>query len=325
MTAAAFYTVSDPRYFLGAVGMINSLRLAGHREPTYLLDCGLEDWQREALEGEVQIVPMPEGSTFPAMLKGIAPLEHPADVMVQIDADMLVTRSLEPLIETAAEGRVVAFEDYLRDRFVPEWGDVLGLGELRRQPYLCAGLVAMAAEPGETVLKLRRDLAGRVDLERTVWGGDDADYPVRFPDQDIFNAVLAGGVEPERVAALEYRLAPMPPFGGLELLDARALRCEYPDGVAPYLLHHTIAKPWLEATVHWPLYSRLLRRTLNGDDVAIKIPPGKLPLRMRTGPLAYAQRKWDIVGTRLRWRFGGRRRRFAGGRTTTVAKQEPNP
>ena len=31
MTDAAFYCVADERYFLGAVAMINSLRLVGHR------------------------------------------------------------------------------------------------------------------------------------------------------------------------------------------------------------------------------------------------------------------------------------------------------
>jgi 3-mercaptopyruvate sulfurtransferase SseA len=57
MPTAAFYAVSDSSYFLGAVGLINSLRLIGHLEPIYLLDCGLEEWQREAIEGEVTIVP----------------------------------------------------------------------------------------------------------------------------------------------------------------------------------------------------------------------------------------------------------------------------
>ena len=38
---AAFYCVADERYFLGAVGMLNSLRLLGHAEPIYVLDCGV--------------------------------------------------------------------------------------------------------------------------------------------------------------------------------------------------------------------------------------------------------------------------------------------
>ena len=53
MTPAAFYCVADERYFLGAVGLINSLRLVGHDEPVYLLDCGLTDAQRELLAAHV--------------------------------------------------------------------------------------------------------------------------------------------------------------------------------------------------------------------------------------------------------------------------------
>ena len=46
-TPARFYCVADERYFLGAVGMINSLRLQGHAEPIHVLDCGLRPGQRE--------------------------------------------------------------------------------------------------------------------------------------------------------------------------------------------------------------------------------------------------------------------------------------
>ena len=56
---AAFYCVSDERYFLGAVGLINSLRLVGHTEPIYLLDCGLTEAQRELLAAEVELVDAP--------------------------------------------------------------------------------------------------------------------------------------------------------------------------------------------------------------------------------------------------------------------------
>ena len=44
--AAAFYCVADSRYFPGAVGLVNSLRLVGHREPILVLDTGLTDAQR---------------------------------------------------------------------------------------------------------------------------------------------------------------------------------------------------------------------------------------------------------------------------------------
>ena len=53
---AAFYCVADERYFLGAVGLVNSLRLVGHAEPIYLLDCGLTDAQRELLGRRGELV-----------------------------------------------------------------------------------------------------------------------------------------------------------------------------------------------------------------------------------------------------------------------------
>ena len=65
-------------------------------------------------------MPAPAGRE-PHTLKPALPLARPADVMVLIDADMIVTRTLRPLIEDAAEGRVVAFRNHA-DRFVPEWG-----------------------------------------------------------------------------------------------------------------------------------------------------------------------------------------------------------
>jgi hypothetical protein len=155
-----------------------------------------------------------------------------------------------------------------------------------------------------------------VDFERTRFTSDVADYPFRYADQDVLNAILSSRVEPERVLGLEYRLAPMPPFLGLELIDERSLRCAYEDGIAPYVLHYTVAKRWLDLTISGGVYARLLRRALNGNDVAIRLPRAMLPLHMRSGPLAYAERRRGRVGQRLRWRLGMLRRRLRtlGGR-----------
>jgi lipopolysaccharide biosynthesis glycosyltransferase len=295
---AAFYCMSSDVYFLGAVGMINSLRLLGHREPIFLLDLGLDDWQRALLTPEVTVVE-PNRDAQPWLLKTVAPLTHPAEVMVLIDADMIATRPLTELIERAREVGVVAFENNM-DRFVPEWGELLELGELRRQPYLCSALVAMGSEPGHEVLRLLEDRQRRVEFERTYLAEDVHEYPLRFLDQDVLNAILASRVEPERVVALDYRLAPMPPFDGLEVLDESALRCAYEGGTEPYVIHHYLAKPWLEPTLEG-IYSRLLRRTLLGEDVAIRVPRQRLPLRLRRGLLASAERRRADVAVKLRW------------------------
>jgi hypothetical protein len=299
---AAFYCMSSDVYFLGAVGMINSLRLLGHREPIYLLDLGLTPEQRELLGPEVSFVTAPP-ETPPWLLKTVAPLAHPAEVMVLIDVDMVVTRPLTELIERAGSGKVVAFENDM-DRFVPEWGELLDLGELRRQPYLCSALVAMGAEPGREVLRLLDDRQRRVDFQRTFFAENVAEYPLLYLDQDVLNAILASRVEPERVVSLDYRLSPVTPFDGLEVLDTRTLACRHADGTEPYLLHHLLpAKPWLRP-MHDGAYSRLLKRLLVGLDLAIRVPDRMIPLRMRTGALAYAERKRVDAVVKIRWHVG---------------------
>jgi hypothetical protein len=284
----AFYSVSDERFFLGAVGLINSLRLVGHSEPIYLLDLGLTDSQRELLEPHVELVAAP-GGVQPWLAKTIAPLAHPAEVMVLIDADMIVTRPLDELIDQAAGGRVVAVE-HGSDRFFAEWGEALDLGALGRRPYVCSGLVLAGGALGAEVVALLDERQRRVDVERTWFVDRDLDYPFAFPEQDVLNAILASDrVDDERLVVIDRRLEPIPPFSGLRVLDERTLRCAYEDGVEPFLLHHYAVKPWLELTVDG-VYSRLLRRLLLGGDVLIRVRRSSLPRQLRSGFLAEAVR-----------------------------------
>jgi hypothetical protein len=296
---AAFYCVSDERYFLGAVGMINSLRVLGHTEPVYLLDCGLTPDQRRLLEPHATVVPAPIEAP-PWLLKTVAPLRHPAEVMVLIDADIVVTRSLAELIERASEPRVIAIENDT-DRFVAEWGELLGLGEVRRQPYVSSGLAFLGQPIGEQVLRLMGELQDRVDFDHTFWRANDPDYPFLYGDQDVFNAILASRIEPERLTALPNRLAPNPPFKGLRVIDEATLRCAHRDGTEPYAIHHFATKPWLEPT-HHGVYSRLLRRLLAGADLALAIPEDELPLRLRSGFRAWVARKRVNAPETFRWR-----------------------
>ena len=287
--SAAFYCVADERYFLGAVGLVNSLRLVGHDEPVFLLDCGLTDSQRALLERETEIVEMPSEAA-PTMLKTIAPLRRPAETMVLIDTDMIATRSLAPLIEQTAAGKVVAARNDT-DRHLPEWGDLLELGELRRHPYVSFGLVALGGPQAVELLELIDDRQRRVDFERTYWREQRiTPYPFLFADQDVLNAVLAARLEPGELVALDGQLAPLPPFQGLRVVDERTLRCAHADGTEPYVVHHWLAKPWLEPT-HEGVYSQLLRRLLVRDDVAIQVPAEEIPPWLRRGPRAWAERK----------------------------------
>ena len=293
----AFYCMSSDIYFLGAVAMINSLRLVGHEEPVHVLDLGMRPKQRAMVEPHVNVVEL-EGDTQPWLSKTVAPLAHPDDVMVLIDADMIVTRSLADLIERARSGEVIAVE-HGQDRHVPEWGEILDLGPVRKQTYVCSGFLATPRDPGEDVLRLMADRQDRIDFDRTSVAGYDTDYELLFLDQDVLNAVLASKVEAERVVVLDRRLEAIPPFEGLRVVDEETLRCAYEDGTEPYLIHHFSAKPWLELTPHG-VYTQLLRRLLIGDDVVIQVPDEELPLHLRPGLIAKARHTGNRVGGRIR-------------------------
>jgi hypothetical protein len=300
---AAFYCVADARYFLGAVGLVNSLRMQGHAEPIVLLDCGLTDGQRELLAPEVELVTAPRDAA-PQVLKAIAPLRSPAATSVLIDVDMIATRPLTPLVERAAQGAVLAFADP-QHRFFAEWGELLGLGEARPGPYVSSGLVACGGEIGERVLHLLEEGGAKVDFERTFWGSNDRDYPFLYADQDVLNAILATAVEPAQSEVLDQRLSATPPFRGLRLTDEAALACGYADGERPFVVHQYVRKPWIEATYDG-IYSRLLRRLLVGDGIAIRPPVEDVPVRLRDGPEGRAARRRINRADYLRWRFGDR-------------------
>jgi hypothetical protein len=287
--SAAFYCISSRPYFLGAVAMLNSLRLHGHDEPLFVLDCGLTDEQRGLLAQTATVVPAPgEDASRPWLLKTAAPLAHPADVMVLIDTDVVVTRSLSDLVERAADGVLGVEND--RPRFVPEWGELLELGEARPGPYVTSGLFALGGATGRETLELVDDRQRRVDANRTVFGGHpDPGYPFYYLEQDVLNAVLRTRVLDERLEVLPNRLAPNPPFAGVRLRDAEAVRVEYDDGTAPYALHHFGRKPWLEPIYHG-LFSRLFARLLLGPGLAIRVPEEMVPLRMRSGARARVER-----------------------------------
>jgi hypothetical protein len=309
---AAFYCVSDASYFLGAVAMVNSLRVLGHSEPIYVLDCGLTEAQRDHLSGGATIVPASDDSP-PFLHKTAAMRAHPAKVMVLIDADIIVTRPLGGLIERASDDRVVAVADRL-DRFVPEWGDLLGLGPAHPRQYISSSLVFLGGEFGWNVVQLMDEAQHRIELEGAAYsraleptrsgksairgfnldaGTFDAsvlDHPWCFADQDVLNAVLSIEATLEQVEALDVRLVATAPFTGVRVVDEETLRCAYDDGTEPYALHHLFpVKPWLEPAIPG-VYSQLLMRLVHGRDVAVRVPNRELPPHMRSGLLSTARK-----------------------------------
>jgi hypothetical protein len=305
-SSVTFYAISDSRFFLGLIALVNSLRLQGHTEPIIVLDCGLADYQRGILSREATVITAPAGCP-PHLLKYVAPLLHPADVMILIDADIIITRSLAPLIESAEEGKIVAFTDRLHDRFDARWASLLGFESLRRQPYINAGFLVLPRSPGLEILTWLQDGQETLDPDEGIWAGGTPDYPFYFADQDVLNAILASKIPVENLAIMEHRFAPHTMFEGVELLDEQTLRCSYADGLEPFGLHHVLPhKPWL-APIRHTIYSDLLPRLWRGSDVVLALEPEHVPRRFRSGVLARADKhRYDAMAAmkRLRGRLG---------------------
>jgi hypothetical protein len=301
----AFYVVVDERFFIGAVALINSLRLCGHGEPIFVLDSGLRPEQRTILAPHVRLLDPPDavGAVY---LTPYGPLLQPAGVAVLLDADMIVLRSLSELVSVSHAGKIVAFEDDppCADRFFPEWQALLGLRSVRQVPYVNAGQLFVPEELASRLFTAWTDAQGRIPSGATRYGGSRPDAPLYFADQDALAAVLGACFNDNDLHILDHRLAPHAPFPGVRLVDKQRLVCEYGDGVRPFILHHVLAKPWLAATPANP-YSLLLSRLLLDDDVGIRLDPGQVPLRLRRGALATVAR--GEASLRARVRAGARR------------------
>jgi hypothetical protein len=313
----AFYLVANARHFIGAVALVNSLRLVGHREPVRLVDAGLTDRQRELLAGQVELLPAPSGVP-PIHLAPYGPLVRPADVQVLLDADIVVTRPLGDLLAAGRHGKVVGFvnDPPNHERFFPEWGPALGLPELHRRPYLNAGQFVLPRVFNDRLLRAWVDGQERVGMLGTRYGRARLSDPFYFADQDVVNAVLAALVDDADLDIRPHRLAPHPPFRGLRLVDTRTLDCRYPDGDRPFFLHHTMGKPWLQPTRR-TVYSALLPRLLLAADLPVRLAGADVPVRVRNGPLASLERRRGdlqtlaVTGTRRQLGRLGIRTRLA--------------
>jgi hypothetical protein len=286
----------------------------GHYEELVFVDAGLSPGQRRRLAEHATVVDA--GSALPPYVLKLSPGSTPAaDSRVLVDADVLVLRPLTRLIGLARTEKVIAFADPFWERSYEEWSALLGLPPVRRQTYVNAGVLAVGEELGRRLLPIIVEKTRALDIARSQHGFGSAVEPLYYYDQDVLNAVLASEVPPQSLVILSNRLAPHPPFPGLELVDPHALRCRYSDGTEPFVLHHVLAKPWLTLTRR-SIYQVLLRRVLLGNDVALRLDPAELPLRLREGlPASLDRTRADLVAraqelrgrlairTRLRRRF----------------------
>ena len=305
------YCVSDARHFLGAVALINSLRLGGWRDEIVVVDCGLSGEQRRLLDREASILPA-SSTTPPHFQKLVGPLAYPAEVMLLLDADLVITGALEPLVSDAAEtGKLVAVADALPSRFHRDWGVNLGLGPLRRQTYVNSGFLIVPAGLAPELFDQWQRAQRLVDVQRSMVGDGTADDPFYFLDQDVLNAILASGrFRQDDLRVLEYAAAPHPPFTGLRVVDETRLRVVASDGSTPLALHHIQRKPWLHPLAP-NTYSRLLPRLWLAADLPLQLEQKQVPLRFRqgfSGSVGARVAAAQVAAERTRQKLGVRRR-----------------
>jgi len=283
-----FFTTCDATYFPGLVALLNSLRLMGHSDELVVADCGLFGWQRDLLERYCTIFDLPDLLVSnPTQLKAFPSLVDRPGVSVLIDCDIIVCRSLSEIIRQAGCGQICAYPDPEQDRWFAEWTDIFGLHlPLRRQPYVCSGLVAFARYSWPKLLGHWWELCGRIGTEPTYKEGV-SNTPTSQSDQDALNALLmsecpatAIALQPpgEQIMRWEFR--------SLQIIDAGTLRCHSALG-EPRILHACLGrKPWLRHGVRRNAYFELLRRLISAPDIALKVPKERLPLWLRPGSAA---------------------------------------
>jgi hypothetical protein len=322
----AFYCVCDSAHFLGLVALVNSLRLLGHNETVFVLDCGLEPWQRAVLaqDGAVAVVDA-ESSTHPMLLKAKLPLTHPARAMVVVDVDVIFTDRVDALAQAAVGCETpVLFPDLgYPERSEPAW-ERLGFGPPVPHPYVASGQCVLPAEGGRRFLVLWAEGMERLAADPTLAssGTTPEQNPFHFPDMDVLNALIGPAIPLDSFVLADVRAAAYPPFRSVRIVDASRLVVEYADGSRPLLLHHYGKKPWTRFVMP-SAYSRLMTRLLSGADVALRVQRSRVPYRLRPGavPRGYVvSRAWGHRNLRGKLGIRPRLERYLTARGPTAGR-----
>jgi hypothetical protein len=278
---ACFFTISNEAYFPGVVALINSLVLTGHDYPIVVGDCGLTEQQQAVLlgYGRCRLFKLdPNMVQNPLQYKAFAHLAHADGVAVIIDSDMIVTGSLEPIIERARNGKLCAFANPGDRRWFSEWQDIFGLSTApRRQTYICTGFQAFSVSHWPKLLEQWWNACRAIHSHPTYQETGDMSLPTAQGDQDALNALLMSeypseAVFLERFDGQVHRLS----LRDVKTLDVGTLACEF-QGDRPLILHAScMPKPWMRKGAARNTYFVFLHRLLTGPDLQIRPPASML-------------------------------------------------
>jgi len=255
-----YYTVADHGFFLGAVALLNSLRLTRNAGRVVVLDAGLTPEERDVLADHATVVTPPRRITGnPVLMKPYAHFLEPSGIVVVIDSDIIVTGSLDVAVALAREGKICAFPAWARHRWYAEWEEMLKLrAPLRREEHVNSGFVAFSTRHWPDLLKRWWELCELVPAREVFGAGSVFFYA---GDQDALNALLMSEISREAVARLPDVDSAF--AGHVAVDDIDDLVCTM-DGHRTTIVHYLDSpKPWqpsgwlrLAATS----YLRLLKR-----------------------------------------------------------------
>jgi hypothetical protein len=317
-----FFTLADSRYFPGLVALVNSLRLQGHHDPITVLDLGLSSDQRGVLGGQCEFVPAPvEAIRHPWLMQPYACMVRPADTVVYIDADIIVTHPLDTILASARQGRICVFANATANRWFSEWETVFGVsGPLRRQTYFNAGFLAFSTERFPDLLSRWWACCGRVVGHPTILEGATLASPTALSSQDALNALLMSEIGPHEIEFQPPCAEAQGPeqLARTRVVDVNTLACRL-DGHPTTLLHAWgKRKPWEHDAARGlrrSAYLVCLRRLLTKGEVAVSFPVDQAPLWLRPG-LGGTVALWGLTSARRPIRGIGawlrRARRLAG-------------
>jgi hypothetical protein len=289
-----FCAIVDSAYFLGAVALVNSLRLTGHTGEIAFLDVGMDARQREFLEQAAMVHDGPAGAGWLSVfVKPMLVKLHPDRSVVLLDNDLVITSSLEPLLSAADEGKIAVFEQPDSTRWFAEWEQLFALREpLRHGPYVNSGCIALSTSRWREFLDRWYELGQSVSAARAgrpfvLRPQEVVSDPVGYPDQDTLNALLMSEVPESAVRIWPHKLTPFwEERHDVRVLDPHSLRCGV-DGQTPYFLHSTgQPKPWQPKgwlRLRFFAFNRLLTRVLVGEDVPLRLRPEQIPPWLRPG------------------------------------------